>query len=103
MDFRLFGLFQLGLNMISLSLCVELRLPVLPSVVIGLALSSWLLAPRSPPSTPTPTHPSRSLCPAHQCLPPHALPHPLQDVDFSLDARFALFGCTGDFKEFFFF
>lgn len=70
MDFSLFGLFQLGLNMISLSLCVELRLPVLPSVVIGLALSSWLLAPRPPPPRP-PT-------PADRCvLPTSVSPHTL--------------------------
>lgn len=93
MGFSWFGLFQLGLNLASLSLCVELRRPVLSSIVLGLALSFWLLAPPPPP-------PPQQI--AVSC-PPVSPPHPLQDVDFTLDAKFALFGCTGNFDESFFF
>lgn len=75
----------------SLSLCVELYLPVLSFTVHRDWSGSLLLAsPSSPPA-------DRCALPTSVSLPhPHALPHPLQNVDFSLDAIFAMLVCTGN-------
>lgn len=66
----------------SVSLCVELRLPVLSFTVHCDWSGSLLLASR-PPSLPPPADVS-----GPPVSPLHALPHPLQDVDFSLDVCF---------------
>lgn len=64
-------------------MCAELQLFVLSFTVHRDRSGSLLLASH-------PLHPHRLLCPAPP-PPPHALPHPLQAVDFSLDAKF---GCN---------